>query len=267
MLHSPRQRTMRTLIAGTGLLCLAAPSLAHVNLLAPNGGQVFNAGAPVSIEWEIAAVHITENWDLWYSTTGALGPWIPIAMDLPVGDNTQGSVHTYAWTAPNVSSTEMRVRVRQDNNGNDYEDISDLDFTIQLTCCGIAYCDPGSLNSTGLPGLLEAGGSHIVTDNNFSLHALQLPANQFGYPLFSNAQAAVPVASGTLCLGGQIGRFTSNLFNSGASGDSGSLVMDMNNLPSPPGGGVLPGDTWNFQVWYRDSGTSNFTNGVVVVFQ
>lgn len=267
MLHYTRQRTVRTMIAGTGLLCLAAPSLAHINVLAPNGGEVFNAGDQVSIEWVIAVAHQTQDWDVWYSTTGALGPWIPIAMDLPVGNSSQGSVHSYMWTAPSVTSTEVIVRVLQDNTGNDYEDVSDGEFTIQLTCCGTVYCDPSSLNSTGQPGQLEASGSHLVADNNFSLRALQLPANQFGYPLFSNAQGVVPVASGILCLSGQIGRFTSNLFNSGGSGDSGPLVIDLNNLPWPPGGAVLPGDTWNFQIWYRDIGTSNFTNGVTVVFQ
>jgi hypothetical protein len=267
MFHFPQQRTVRNLIAGTGLLCFAAPSFAHVNVVAPNGGEVFNAGDQVSIEWVIAVAHSTQNWDVWYSSTGALGPWIPIAMDLPAGNTAQGAVHTYMWTAPSVSSTEMLVRVRQDNSANDYEDISDGDFTIQLTCCGIAYCDPSNLNSSGLPAQLEASGSHLVTDSNFILRALQLPPNQFGYPLFSNAQATVPVASGILCLGGQIGRFTSNLFNSGGAGDSGPLTIDLNNLPSPIGGAVLPGETWNFQVWYRDVGTSNFTSAVTVVFQ
>ena len=27
------------------------------------------------------------------------------------------------------------------------------------------------------------------------------------------------------------------------------------------------GETWNFQVWFRDGQTSNFTNGVSVQFQ
>ncbi len=31
---------------------------------------------------------------------------------------------------------------------------------------------------------------------------------------------------------------------------------------------VLPGETWNFQCWYRDAGgTNNFTDVVSVLFQ
>lgn len=267
MLNIQCSRVLRTLLTSTGLICLAGPGMAHIDVLAPNGGEVLTVGDQVSIEWTIAIAHGQLDWDVWYSTTGPAGPWIQIAMDLPPGSTAAGSVHNHMWTVPNAPSTMVRVRVRMDNTGADYEDISDANFTIQSSCCGTAYCDPNSLNSTGLPGLLEAQGSNLATDNNFTLHALQMPSNQFGYPLISSSQAAVPVAGGTLCLGGQIGRFTSNLFNSGSSGDSGPISLDLANLPSPPGGAVMSGETWNFQVWYRDSGTSNFTNGVSVVFQ
>ena len=43
-------------------------------------------------------------------------------------------------------------------------------------------------------------------------------------------------------------------------------------LPHPVSGtvGTMVGDTWNFQVWYRDavggSATSNFTDAVSVTF-
>ena len=39
---------------------------------------------------------------------------------------------------------------------------------------------------------------------------------------------------------------------------------------SPPPHTVLPGDTWNFQAWFRDMNpgpTSNFTDGVAVTFR
>ena len=70
------------------------------------------------------------NWDLWYSVTGPGGPWIEIAADLPPGDISAGSIHTYDWTVPGLESNQVRVRVRQDNDGTDYEDVSDGDLTI-----------------------------------------------------------------------------------------------------------------------------------------
>lgn len=103
---------------------------AHIVIQTPNGGEVFDAGSEVTIEWEITVRHITENWDIWYSTTGKDGPWIEIAMDLPVGDPSSGSLHSYQWIVPDVSSDQMRIRVQQDNLNFDYDDKSNADFTV-----------------------------------------------------------------------------------------------------------------------------------------
>ncbi len=45
--------------------------------------------------------------------------------------------------------------------------------------------------------------------------------------------------------------------------------MDLTAVPQPTGNvAVQPGDTWNFQAWYRDIGnTNNFTDAVSVLFQ
>ena len=192
-------------------------------------------------------------------------------MDLPPGSTAVGSVHEYVWTIPDDPSNKVRVRVRMDNAGMDYYDVSDSKLSIVPVCCGAPYCDPNNPNSTGLPAVLEGHGSDVAADNALILHAYQLPPNQFGYPLISATQTSAPVGSGILCLGNPIGRFPSYIFNSGAGGDSGLIKLDLSNLPNPVGGGsVMAGDTWNFQIWYRDGNpgpTSNFTNGVSVLFQ
>ncbi len=80
-------------------------------------------------------------------------------------------------------------------------------------------------------------------------------------------------SQGNLCLGGVIGRYVGPGFikNSGATGGFNLAV----NLQQTPAGGsfvaVLPGQTWNFQAWYRDIGSggqpsSNFTDGRTVTF-
>ena len=124
-------------------LVLAAPAAAHVLLDDPNGGEVLTAGDQVLIRWHVDIEHNLENWDLWYSTTGDSGPWISIATDLPPGDPTAGAPHSHLWTVPVEDSSQVRVRVRQDNFGMDYYDVSDADLTI----------DPGAT-----PGLLFADG-------------------------------------------------------------------------------------------------------------
>ncbi len=254
-------------VATTSLLALASPSSAHVTLLDPNGGEVLTVGSQFKVEWTIDIFHNQNNWDLWYSSTGGAGPWIPIAMDLPPGNTQVGSVHDYMWTIPHDTSNKVRVRVRMDNSGQDFYDISDGKLRIVPGCCGTAYCDPASPNSTGMPAILDGHGSDVVVDNALVLHAFQLPPNKSGYPLISATQGSNPVGSGVLCLSGTIGRYPALIFNSGAAGDSGLILLDLTNLPNAIGGSVMAGETWNFQVWYRDIGTSNFTNGLTVVFQ
>ena len=53
-------------------------------------------------------------------------------------------------------------------------------------------------------------------------------------------------------------------------GPSFTLQIDLTSMPVNPPVAVLPGDTWNFQAWYRDNNlgpTNNFTDAVSVTFQ
>jgi hypothetical protein len=122
---------------------------AHVALDAPNGGELLTSGSIFEITWHVLIQHPTQNWDLWYSTTGDTGPWIDIAMDLPAGDISQGSVHTYDWVVPDVITDEGRVRVRQDNSFTDYYDISNQNFSI--------VPEPGTLAALLLGGVVVLG--------------------------------------------------------------------------------------------------------------
>jgi plastocyanin len=114
-------------------------------------------GSVFRIEWKVLIAHETLDWDLWYSTTGENGPWIPVAQDLPAGDIAAGVVHTFLWTVPDAQSDEVRVRVRQDNFYTDYEDISDANLTIgdvQPECTdfdGDGYGAPGNVVCPGGP--------------------------------------------------------------------------------------------------------------------
>jgi len=117
------------------VLGFASPVSAHVDLDSPNGGEVLQVGSTFTITWHIRIRHDLLNWDLWYSATGVDGPFKVIAMDLPPGDDSAGSVHTYDWIVPDDVTTEGRVRVRMDNRGTDYFDISDADFTIERGGC------------------------------------------------------------------------------------------------------------------------------------
>lgn len=129
-----RGRVSRMLAVLFGALlgaAVAAPVAAHVQLDSPNGGETLVAGDEVEIQWQVLIQHNLDNWDLWYSITGEDGPWLPIVSDLPAGDGTAGAMHSHLWVVPGEDSGQVRVRVRQDNLGTDYLDLSDTDLTIE----------------------------------------------------------------------------------------------------------------------------------------
>jgi hypothetical protein len=89
------------------------------------------------------------------------------------------------------------------------------------------------------------------------------------------------VSNGILCLDTPQGRYSpaagaglDSIGNFNASGtfetppNSGTSGWDVPaTLPSPPGGSILSGQTWSFQLWYRDQQRSNFSNAIQVDFQ
>lgn len=129
-------------------------------------------------------------------------------------------------------------------------------------------------NSTGQAALISAEGDGDVAANDLVLTASAMPLNRFGYFLGSKGQDTVlfPGGSqGVLCLGGgqPLARFNVQIQYSGSTGDF-QIPVDLTSMPQNPMVAVQPGETWNFQAWFRDQNpqnTSNFTNGVSVTFQ
>ncbi|MEM6673625.1 MAG: hypothetical protein AAF726_12335 [Planctomycetota bacterium] len=140
---------------------------------------------------------------------------------------------------------------------------------------GTRYCNANP-NSTGVPAVIDAEGSAITADNSVTLFAGDLPQAAFGFFLASRVQGftANPGGSaGNLCLAGQIGRYVGpgQIQNSGVQGQI-SLAINLTQVPQPTGPvAVMPGETWNFTCWFRDSvggtATSNFADGVSIDFQ
>jgi hypothetical protein len=141
-----------------------------------------------------------------------------------------------------------------------------------LAPIGTSYCGPATPNSSGLPGELRAHGSDVAADNDVVLVGVQLAPSQFGMFVTSQTQGFVmpPGSQGHLCLGGAIGRYKQQLVNTGPAAAV-VLPLDLTQTPTPSGPvAVQPGETWNFQLWFRDKNpgvTSNFTDAVSVAFQ
>lgn len=149
-----------------------------------------------------------------------------------------------------------------------------LGASTTLAQVGTSYCTPAAPNSTGAPAVISGSGSAVVQLNNLVLTSSSLPLNAAAYFLCSRTQGFVMNPGGTagnLCLGSSIGRQVGGVIpNSGVTGVV-NVTADLTVMPQPTGAVVvLPGETWNFQCWYRDavggSATSNFSDGLEVLF-
>ncbi|MEZ6005122.1 MAG: hypothetical protein R3F33_13140 [Planctomycetota bacterium] len=150
------------------------------------------------------------------------------------------------------------------------------------------YCDPARRNLTGSPAVLAGSfGSGVGSD--LHLEATQGPNLEFGYFLvgtgFSDPGLALP-QGGHLCFdlsgagrynvaGGalsSIGRFDAagvlqNLVGTSTvtSGFDVPTTLPLTGSPT-----IMSGDTWYFQLWYRDTpagaGSANLSNGLAVTF-
>lgn len=119
-------------------------------------------------------------------------------------------------------------------------------------------------NSTGEEALLSAAGSLSIAANDLTFTAYGMPLSQFGYFVMSQASTSLAVASGQLCVGAPQVRFNNAPVNSGPQGTA-SLAINLQSLPS--GVTFSPGETWFFQLWYRDGQTSNFTSTVTLTWE
>jgi len=198
----------------------------------------------------------------------------------------------WAWvTGEPFSYTNWRTSTGEPNNGSalgedslemtdtgDWNDAADtasifnpgyvVEFDVAI---GTTYCT-SQPNSTGAPGVLAALGSRVAAANDFTIAASSMPPLQFASGVVSLTQSNVTVGSGTLCLGGTIGRFNapSQVMQVDPFGQC-SLQVDTTFIPqSGFPVTIQSGETWNFQIWYRDflngAPTSNFTSAVEVTF-
>jgi len=151
--------------------------------------------------------------------------------------------------------------------------VDNVEFDAGVGTLGTPYCGPAVPNSSGNSAEISATGSIVASDNDLTLAATGLPPMQFGIFLTSEAQAATPVASGVLCLGGSIIRFQSpgQILQADANGEY-SLAIDISALPAGVPTPIMAGDTYSFTTWFRDidpsiGNTANFSNGVEISFQ
>ncbi|MGD2018058.1 MAG: M12 family metallo-peptidase [Planctomycetota bacterium] len=145
----------------------------------------------------------------------------------------------------------------------------------------------GVENSTGAGALLLGTGSASIGNNDLMLTCSNLPTSGTGTTAMivnSTGPAGVVVnpaaggvaSDGMLCIGtatngASFGRHINDVY----TGTAGTFTraVDATDLPHPPAPPysvtIAAGETWYFQVWYRDSGPagrSNFSSAISVTF-
>lgn len=135
---------------------------------------------------------------------------------------------------------------------------------------GVAHCR-GELNSTGSYSTIAAYGSVLASQANVGFDVIALPPGSMGFPLTSLSRAQLPGlggGEGNLCLGGSIARLSLFQAVADASGEV-SVQLDFANLPALVQ--LLPGTTWSFQWWHRDTSptgpSSNTSDAVEIAFE
>ncbi len=144
---------------------------------------------------------------------------------------------------------------------------------------GTNFCELARPNSSHRRGRLRINGNidQATGSYNVRLTGTGLATNEFGYFLASQTQGPSimpPGSHGTFCLGGPLLRIKPSISNSGPYGN---MLWDVDPRNVDSEGGSTPGydimvsgQTWNFQLWYRDQYLghfSNFTNGVSITLQ
>ncbi|MCP3919117.1 MAG: hypothetical protein GY711_26540 [bacterium] len=156
-------------------------------------------------------------------------------------------------------TVEIALGLSADVNGDGFPD----------DCIAPNYC-LANPNSSGGAARIRVTGRPELWRNDLLFVAMAAPPGRFGYYLMSQQAAFVPMfggGEGNLCLGLPIFRLLSDLLTSTPAGE---FVLEFDARTAPPMANLGPGQTWNFQCWFRDvtSGpTSNTSDAVTITFR
>ena len=170
-------------------------------------------------------------------------------------------------------------------------------WTAPCSQAGIqVLCDPANVHYANRSARLNYSSLGGPSSSGLHLEAVDGPPGEFGFFLVSSTSTTgTPVSEGVLCLGPPTGRYNTNAAqnqglpslesigqfddnfvfqNLSGTSTSGSGFDVPVQLPfSPPGLWIGTGDTYYFQLWFRDQsgsplmpGFANFSNVVEVEF-
>ncbi len=136
-------------------------------------------------------------------------------------------------------------------------------------------CNDGAPNSIGVRATLAAAGSPYAGDQIVLTCSGLTPGGMVGYPVVATQLGPpiqLPFSAGRICLGGVTGRISSQAQAARPDGTHRYGLATATMPLSTGSAAVLPGSTWHFQTWYRDSTvsgapTSNTSNALSLTFR
>jgi serine protease AprX len=179
---------------------------------------------------------------------------------------------------PNPTPGAWRVEIHADEiNQDSHLETPALDADFALVVSGIEtdncsdptnYCTV-SPNSAGPGAVMSFSGSTSVGDNDLVLRSSGVPTNQFGLFYYGASQLSIPFGNGVRCVSsGGAGIFRLPVVLSDTNGDA-SATLDLANPPRPEGQ-ISLGETWYFQLWFRDPAGGgaqfNLSDGLAATF-
>ena len=125
-----------------------------------------------------------------------------------------------------------------------------------------SYC-VAAPNSTGSGATIDFSGNISVAEDTFALRAGGAPASVSGLFLQGSNRVQTPLGAGLRCVGGSVFRLQPIIKTDALGRASRTLELT---TPSQAAARILPGSSWNFQLWYRDGQSANLTDGLGVTF-
>ncbi|MBU1178613.1 DUF2341 domain-containing protein [Patescibacteria group bacterium] len=101
-----------------------------IELLNFNYGGVVQQGQSIDIQWMSYYGESNETVKLEYSTDDFATPGTEIAVSV-ASTSSASTVYTQSWTIPAISSSDVKIRISSNNDGNNYTATSENTFTIQ----------------------------------------------------------------------------------------------------------------------------------------
>ena len=134
-----------------------------------------------------------------------------------------------------------------------------------FACGTVPFC-VAAPNSAGAGAEIDSSGSTSLASNDLSLEVSGAPASVSALFFYGTSQVQTPFGDGFRCAGGMTSRLQPPT-TADATGNV-SRAVDLGSLPS---GGLVTGETLNFQLWFRDPMGASFagfntSNGLAVTF-